>query len=149
MQNIIKHLTLLISIFVVSQLQAQDTLTVAKQDVSKMIEDYKERIKNADFRYWILFIVAFIISYSLVYLGFYWFGTTITNPIFKHTIAIIFGRHLVAASNGVADWEASCAASESTWKWSAPHASHGDGNPHQRRGEMQRRVHGPWGRRER
>jgi len=48
MQNIIKHLTLLISIFVVSQLQAQDTLTVAKQDVSKMIEDYKERIKKAE-----------------------------------------------------------------------------------------------------
>lgn len=48
MQNIIKHLTLVISIFVVSQLQAQDTLTVAKQDVAKMIEDYKERIKNAE-----------------------------------------------------------------------------------------------------
>lgn len=48
MQNIIKHLTLVISIFVVSQLQAQDTLTVTKQDVSKMIEDYKERIKNAE-----------------------------------------------------------------------------------------------------
>ena len=48
MQNIIKHLMLLISIFVVSQLQAQDTLTVAKQDVSKMIEDYKERIKKAE-----------------------------------------------------------------------------------------------------
>lgn len=48
MQNIIKHLTLIISIFVVSQLQAQDTLTVAKQDVSKMIDDYKERIKNAE-----------------------------------------------------------------------------------------------------
>lgn len=54
-----------------------------------------ERIKNADFRYWILFIVAFIISYSLVYLGFYWFGTTITNPIFKHTIAIIFGISII------------------------------------------------------
>lgn len=46
MQNIIKHLALLISIFVVSQLQAQDTIKVEKTDVSKMILDYKERIKN-------------------------------------------------------------------------------------------------------
>ena len=30
-----------------------------------------------------------------MYLGFYWFGTTITNPIFKHTIAIIFGISII------------------------------------------------------
>ena len=46
MQNIIKHLALLISIFVVSQIQAQDTIKLEKTDVSKMILDYKERIKN-------------------------------------------------------------------------------------------------------
>lgn len=54
-----------------------------------------ERIKDADMRYWILFFLSFIVSYTLVYLGFYLFGTTIESPIFKHTIAIIFGISIV------------------------------------------------------
>ena len=54
-----------------------------------------ERIKNADARYWLLFFVSFIVSYALVFLGFYWFGTTIQSPVFKHTIAIIFGISIV------------------------------------------------------
>lgn len=54
-----------------------------------------ERIKKMDNRYWLLVLAAFITSYSLVYLGFYLFGTTIENAIFKHTVAIIFGISLV------------------------------------------------------
>lgn len=54
-----------------------------------------ERIKKIDNRYWLLVLAAFITSYSLVYLGFYLFGTTIENGIFKHTVAIIFGISLV------------------------------------------------------
>jgi len=40
-------------------------------------------------------LAAFIVSYSLVYFGFYVFGTQIKNSIFKHTVAIIFGISLV------------------------------------------------------
>jgi hypothetical protein len=56
---------------------------------------YGEQIKKADATYFLLLLAAFIVSYSLVYLGFYLFGTTIENVIFKHTVAIIFGISLV------------------------------------------------------
>ncbi|NCO62752.1 MAG: nicotinamide mononucleotide transporter [Flavobacteriales bacterium] len=54
-----------------------------------------ERIKKADATYYLLVLAAFIVSYSLVYFGFYVFGTQIKNSIFKHTVAIIFGISLV------------------------------------------------------
>lgn len=54
-----------------------------------------ERVKKADSKYWLLILAAFAISYTLVFLGFNWFGTTISNPFFKHTVAIIFGISLV------------------------------------------------------
>lgn len=56
---------------------------------------YGERIKKADATYFLLIIAAFIVSYSLVWFGFYLFGTTIKNEFFKHTVAIIFGISLV------------------------------------------------------
>lgn len=54
-----------------------------------------EQVKKADTKYWLLILLAFIVSYTLVFLGFYWFGTTIKNQFFKHTVAIIFGISLV------------------------------------------------------
>ncbi|MFD0836862.1 nicotinamide mononucleotide transporter family protein [Mariniflexile aquimaris] len=54
-----------------------------------------ERIKKIDGKYWLLVFVGFLTSYTLVYLGFYLFGTTIDNVIFKHSVAIIFGISLV------------------------------------------------------
>ncbi|WP_452226326.1 nicotinamide mononucleotide transporter family protein [Lacinutrix cladophorae] len=54
-----------------------------------------ERVKKADAKYYLLIFSAFLVSYTLVFLGFYWFGTNITNPFFKHTVAIIFGISLV------------------------------------------------------
>lgn len=54
-----------------------------------------ERVKKADARYFLLVIAAFIVSYSLVFLGFYLFGTSIKNEFFKHAVAIIFGISLV------------------------------------------------------
>lgn len=54
-----------------------------------------ELIKKIDKRYWLLFVGAFVTSYFLVYLGFYLYGTTIENRMFKHTVAIIFGISLV------------------------------------------------------
>ena len=42
-----------------------------------------ERIKKIDNKYWLLVLAAFITSYTLVYLGFYLFGTTIENAIFN------------------------------------------------------------------
>jgi len=42
-----------------------------------------------------LVVAGFSISYSLVYLGFYLFGNTLENTLFKHTVAIIFGISLV------------------------------------------------------
>ena len=64
-----------------------------------------EQIKKADWRYYLLVIGAFITSYSLVYLGFYLFGTTITNPVFKHSVAIIFGISLVGNISTVFKYE--------------------------------------------
>lgn len=53
------------------------------------------RIKKIDGRFWVLVVAGFSISYSLVYLGFYLFGNTLENTLFKHTVAIIFGISLV------------------------------------------------------
>ncbi|WP_289045129.1 nicotinamide mononucleotide transporter family protein [uncultured Olleya sp.] len=53
-----------------------------------------EQVKKADTKYWLLIVLAFIVSYTLVFLGFYWFGTN-KNQFFKHTVAIIFGISLV------------------------------------------------------
>ena len=54
-----------------------------------------EQVKKADTKYWLLILLAFMVSYALVFLGFHWFGTTIKNQFFKHTVAIIFGISLV------------------------------------------------------
>ena len=56
-----------------------------------------ERIKKADTLYFALSALAFVVSYSLVYLGFYLFpsATDVVSPFFKHSIAIIFGISLI------------------------------------------------------
>ncbi|MGB0980683.1 MAG: nicotinamide mononucleotide transporter family protein [Winogradskyella sp.] len=54
-----------------------------------------ELIKDADYKYGILIIVSFIVAYTLVYTGFYMFNTPINNPIFIHTIAILFAISLI------------------------------------------------------
>ncbi len=56
-----------------------------------------ELIKDADRLYYLLFVLSFVVSYSLVYLGFYFFDTVtaIDNPFFKHSIAIIFGISII------------------------------------------------------
>jgi len=64
-----------------------------------------ERVKKADARYYLLIAGAFMVSYALVFLGFYWFGTTIDSAIFKHTVAIIFGISLVGNVSTVFKYE--------------------------------------------
>lgn len=64
-----------------------------------------EKIKKADTKYYLLIVSAFIVSYTLVYLGFYLFGTSIENPIFKHSVAIIFGISLIGNISTVFKYE--------------------------------------------
>ncbi|MFV0540563.1 MAG: nicotinamide mononucleotide transporter [Aestuariibaculum sp.] len=64
-----------------------------------------EKIKRADTRYYLLILCAFTLAYALVFLGFCWFGTPINTPIFKHSVAIIFGISLVGNISTVFKYE--------------------------------------------
>lgn len=54
-----------------------------------------ERIRKYDVFYVILVLASFVVAYSLVFLGFHFFGTGIKSELFKHSVAIIFGLSLI------------------------------------------------------
>jgi nicotinamide mononucleotide transporter len=54
-----------------------------------------ERIRKVDLQYFLIIGLAMVIAYSLVYLGFYYFGG-LDSTIFFHTVALTFGLSLGA-----------------------------------------------------
>ncbi len=64
-----------------------------------------EKIKSADTRYYLLILTAFIVAYTLVFLGFYWFGSGIDSSLFKHSVALIFAISLVGNVSTVFKYE--------------------------------------------
>jgi nicotinamide mononucleotide transporter len=54
-----------------------------------------EKIRKVDSRYFVIIGISMIIAYSLVYLGFSWFGG-LDSTLFFHTVAITFGLSLGA-----------------------------------------------------
>ncbi len=64
-----------------------------------------EKIKSADTRYYLLILAAFVVAYTLVFLGFYWFGSGIDSMLFKHSVALIFAISLVGNISTVFKYE--------------------------------------------